>query len=103
MTQPPRIDGGTTRLFSVQYSASPMGAPLFAVTVGSGLVTVRSVTATSGTLAYEFQSAYTLPTGSGGIYRYEWTANFSSSAVSSGHPDIVRGLIQVVTTRPWTT
>lgn len=94
MTQPPRIEAGTARLFSVQYSASPSVAPWLAVTVDS-VTTVYSVTATSATTAYRFQDTTTVPT-TPGVYAFAWTATFS------GNPDITPGLFQVVKTRPWT-
>ena len=100
MTQPPRIEAGTSRLFSVQYSASPIAAPLFTVEIGSSTVAVQSTTATSAATAYQFQYAYTLPT-SVGIYAYRWTASFSASQGSLA--DLTTGLVQVIRTRPWTT
>ncbi len=102
MTQPPRIEAGTTRLFSVQYSANPMTAPTFSVAVGSAVVVVFSVSATSAGTAFAFQRVFTMPVGSDGIYAYRWTAAFSSSVVGS-FTDTVAGLIQVSATRPWTT
>jgi hypothetical protein len=101
MTQPPRIDAGTTRLFTVQYSASPVVAPLFSVTIGSAAAVVTSVTATSATTAYAFQRTYTMPVGSNGVYAYQWTAGFSASVGSLA--DITTGLFQVIQRGPWTT
>ncbi len=101
MTQPPRIDAGTTRLFTVQYSASPVVAPTFAVLIGSSMVAVASTTATSTTTAFAFQQTYTMPVGSNGVYAYRWTAGFSASVGSLA--DITAGLFQVITRAPWTT
>jgi hypothetical protein len=101
MTQPPRIDAGTTRLFTVQYSASPVIAPTFAVLIGSATVAVTSTTATSAATAYAFQYAYTMPVGSNGVYAYRWTAGFSAQVGSLA--DITAGLFQVITRGPWTT
>jgi hypothetical protein len=100
MTQPPRIEAGTSRLFSVQYSASPIAAPQFQVDIGSSTVAVHSTVATSAGIAYQFQTAYTLPS-SQGIYAYRWTASFSAAQGSLA--DITAGLVQVIRTRPWTT
>jgi hypothetical protein len=101
MTQPPRIEAGTTRLFSVQYSASPVVAPIFAVSIGSAVVLVTSTMATSATTAFRFQQTYTMPVGSNGVYGFQWTAGFSASVGSLA--DVTRGLFQVVQTDPWTT
>ena len=101
MTQPPRIDAGTSRLFTVQYSAAPTGVPNFAVRIDSAEVVVYSVAATSDTTANKFQATYTMPTNSNGVYAYEWTATFS--AAPTALPDRTRGLFQVFLRTPWTT
>lgn len=100
MTQPPRIEAGTSRLFSVQYSANPITAPLFTMDIDSAEILVHSAQTNSAAIAYAFQAPTTLPS-SQGIYRYRFTASFSASVGSQA--DITAGLVQVVTTRPWTT
>lgn len=100
MNQPPRIEAGTTRLFSVQYSGNPLAVPNFAVTIGSSTILVHSTSTTSATTAYAFQRVFTMPVGSDGVYAYQFTAGFSASVGST--QDVTAGLIQVSATRPWT-
>jgi hypothetical protein len=98
MTQPPRIDAGTSRLFTVQYSAYPLAAPQFNAVIGSGEVAVFSAQATSESTLYKFQQAMTMP-GTPGVYAYEFLATFSANP--SNLPDVTRGLFQVIVRHPW--
>ena len=100
MNQPPRIEAGTSRLYTVQYSANPVIVPTFRVDVGSPPAMVFSTAATSATTAYAFQTTYTTQSGADGVYRYRWTAGFSHAVGSV--QDVTAGLIQAVTTQPWT-
>jgi len=98
MTQPPRIQAGTTRLFSVQYSSAPISVPLFSVLIDSSEVAVASVTATiSAATAYQYQQTFTMPTNSPGVYAFAWTATFTPALV-----DVTRGLFQVMHRAAWT-
>jgi hypothetical protein len=99
MTQPPRIDAGTTRLFTVQYSGNPMAAPRFNAVIGSAEAVVFSAQATSAATAYQFQQTLTMP-GTPGVYAYEWSATFSGNPTTS-LADITRGLFQVIVRNPW--
>lgn len=97
MEQPVRIQAGTTRLFSVTYSAQPTSAAILSVTIGSAEVMISSVEGTSSSIAAQFLANVTMSTNTYGTYAYQWAAQFSAGI------DYTRGLFQVVRTTPWTT
>lgn len=84
----PRFEQGTTKRFTITYSAAPATTPLFAVYAGSGdTILAYSATAQSSS-STAFYDHFTV--ASEAFYSYLWTASFTAG------PAVHRGWFQGV-------
>lgn len=91
----PRLELGTTKLFSVTYSTAPTTSAYLAIHAGSGAATlVHCAQGVSSDSGLTWGAHFTIPASSQVVYTYTWVASFGAG------PVVVRGQFQGIATRP---